>query len=371
MKRYLVWIGTRPEAIKLCPLILQMRRCGMQVRVMLSGQHRDMVYPVLSFFGVRAEGDLSLMREGQGVQELTERLLCCMAGELSANRPDTVMVHGDTSTALCGAMTAFFAGIPVYHVEAGLRSDDIHAPFPEEFHRRAVDAMSDLHFAPTDAAVKRLIQEGYRREQIFMVGNTATDALRLCLERPIRHPLLEWAGPGRRLILLTSHRRELGGEERLTLLQGIREVIEARRDVCLIVPAHPSPAVRAAAHQALGNCANAIVTEPLPLPLMQHLLARSYLLLTDSGGLQEEATYLGIPTLVLRDVTERPEGVAAGVLRTVGWQRERVCEHLTRLLDYDDERAAMAQPSSVFGDGYAAQHIADVLRGEDGAECPE
>jgi UDP-N-acetylglucosamine 2-epimerase (non-hydrolysing) len=369
MKRYLVWIGTRPEAIKLCPLILEMRRRGMQVRVMLSGQHRDMVSPVLSFFGVSADGDLSLMREGQGVQELTGRLLCHMAKALSTDRPDTVVVHGDTSTALCGAMTAFFAGIPVYHVEAGLRSDDIHAPFPEEFHRRAVDAMSDLHFAPTDASVRRLVQEGYRREQVFMVGNTATDALRLCLERPIRHPLLEWAGDQRRLILLTSHRRELGQEERRNLLHGVRKVIEARRDVCVIFPAHPSPAVRAAA-QALEGCTNVIVTDPLPLPLMQHLLARSYLLLTDSGGLQEEATYLGIPTLVLRNVTERPEGIESGVLRTVGWQRESVCEHLTRLLDHADERETMARPSNAFGDGYAAQYIADVLAREERAECP-
>ena len=366
MKQFLVWIGTRPEAIKLCPLILELRDRGARVSVMLTGQHRDMVCPVLSFFGVSADEDLAVMRDSQSVQELTERLLKSMAQLLERiPRPDAVLVHGDTSTALCGAMSAFYAGIPVCHVEAGLRSDDIHAPFPEEFNRRAIDAVSDIHFAPTQAAARRLMQEGYSKQGIFTVGNTATDALRLCLERPFFHPLSERTQE--RLILLTSHRREWGEGERVELLRGVRDALEHREDVRVIFPVHPSPAVQRAAQQAFFGCKNVTMTDPLPLPLMQHLLARAWLLLTDSGGLQEEATYLGVPTLVLRTTTERPEGVAAGVLRIVGGERKAVREALERLLACPAEREAMAHPSLVFGDGYAAQHIADVLMREDEA----
>lgn len=366
MKRFWVWMGTRPEAIKLCPLILELRRRGARVRIMLTGQHRDMVSPVLSFFGISADEDLSVMRDSQSVQHLTERLLIAM-GEVLARtpRPDAVLVHGDTSTALCGAMSAFYAGIPIYHVEAGLRSDDIHAPFPEEFNRRAIDAMSDIHFAPTDAAARRLRQEGYSERGIFVVGNTATDALRLCLEQPLSHPLLEETKE--RLILLTSHRREWGEGERVELLRGIRDAIEHRTGVRVIFPVHPSPVVQRAAWQAFGGCENVIMTDPLPLPLMQHLLARAWLLLTDSGGLQEEASYLGVPTLVLRTTTERPEGVAAGVLRVVGGGRETVRQALELFLRCPAEREAMAHPSMVFGDGHAARYITDVLMREDEA----
>ncbi len=360
MKRFLVWIGTRPEAIKLCPLILELQSRGMSVRVMLTGQHRDMVRPVLSFFGVEAQGDLDAMREGQSVQELTERLLHDMAEQTAGHGPDAVLVHGDTTSALCGAMAAFYAGIPVAHVEAGLRSDDIRSPFPEEFNRRAIDAMSDLYFAPTLQARARLLGEGYPDDRIFVVGNTATDALRLCLERPTPHPLMDSVGD-RRLILLTCHRREMCPQERLDLLCAIRTTLEQRDDVMLVFPVHPSPAVSEPARRAFEGCENAILTDPLPLPLMQHLLARTYCLLTDSGGMQEEAVYLGVPTLVLREVTERPEGVRAGVLRTVGKGAGQVCAALEELLARPEARDVMARPSSVFGDGYAARQIADVL----------
>lgn len=360
-KEYLIWIGTRPEAIKLCPLILEMQARGMKTRVMLSGQHRDMVRPVLDFFGVKAQGDLCVMRQGQSVQALTERLLRGMAEEYAGEkRPDVAVVHGDTTTAFIGALCAFYAGVPVVHIEAGLRSDDSHSPFPEEFNRRAVDAMSDVYFAPTERARERLLKEGDPEGRIFVVGNTATDALRLCLETPIAHPLIDAVGE-RRLVLLTSHRRETEPSERLAMLRGIRDTIEGRKGVCLVFPVHPSPSVREVARAAFEGCENAILTDPLPLPLMQQLLSRAYLLLTDSGGMQEEAAYLGIPTLVLREVTERPEGVTSGVLRTVGKGPFEVCRVLKELLDHPEKRDEMARSSFVFGDGYAARRIADVL----------
>lgn len=359
MRRYLIWMGTRPEAIKLCPLILCLRqRPDMAVRVVLSGQHRDMVRPVLDFFGVTPDADLDVMRPGQTPQSLTEALLVAMARELSTSgfSADAVLVHGDTTTAFVGALTAFYAGLAVYHVEAGLRTDDIRAPFPEEFNRRAVDAMSEAHFAPTPRAARRLIAEGARGERVFTVGNTATDAVRLCLRPDFSHPLLE-AAAGKRLVLVTAHRREMSDERRRALFSAIRCEIEGREDVVAVIPVHPSPTVRAAAEQAFTDCANAYLTPPLDLPVLQNLLARATLVLTDSGGLQEEATYLGVPTLVLRDRTERPEGVEAGVLRTVGTDAERARHHLAQLLDDERRRARMERASDVYGDGHAAEAI--------------
>ena len=363
MKRYLVWIGTRPEAIKMCPLIRELRaQEETEVRVVLSGQHRDMVAPVLRFFGVRADADLGVMRERQGIMELTQRLMAAIARDQATSDfcPDAVLVHGDTTTAFVGALCGFYAGIPVVHIEAGLRTSDVRTPFPEEFNRRAVDAMSRLHFAPTPAACERLVAEGHAPERVFVVGNTATDALRLCLEEPLSHPLLDWAGKGR-TVLLSSHRREVRETERYAMLCAIREAIEGREDVRLLFPVHPSPAVRRAAEAAFAGCDNARLVEPLDVPLMQHLMARAHLLLTDSGGMQEEATYLGLPTLVLRDVTERPEGVAAGVLWTAGTEPATVARRCAELLDGDGVRAAMARPSSVYGDGFVARRIAAIL----------
>lgn len=363
MKRYLILLGTRPEAIKLCPLVLEMRRReGVQVRVVLTGQHRDMPAPVLDLFGVRADTDLGVMTEGQTLQTLTERLLRAISCDLQTSgfAPDAVLVHGDTTTAFVGGLCAFYAGIPVVHIEAGLRTGNVLSPFPEEFNRRAIDAMSRVHFAPTEQARARLVSEGQDASRVFVVGNTATDALRLCLEQACGHPLLSMTA-GRRLILLTAHRRETSPPQRQALLRAIREEVEGRRNVTVVYPVHPSPAVRAAAEAAFEGCGNVLLTEPLDLPVMQHLLARSELLLTDSGGLQEEATYLGIPTLVLRAVTERPEGVAAGVLRLVGTDGPAVRAAISELLENEQARRRMTRPSDVYGDGYVSRRIAAIL----------
>ena len=363
MKRYLILIGTRPEAIKMCPLILVLRRrVDVRVRVVLTGQHADMVEGVLRFFGVEADADLGVMHAGQTPQTLTERLLAAIGRELEESSfcPDACLVHGDTTTALVGALCCFYAGIPVYHVEAGLRTGDIRAPFPEEFNRRAVDAMSTVHFAPTARAAKQLINEGANAARVFTVGNTATDALRLCLRTDFPHPLLERAA-GRRLILLTAHRREMSAGAREALLRAIREEIERREDVFLVFAVHPSPAVREAAERAFAGCFNAVLTAPLELPVLQNLLARATLLLTDSGGMQEEATYLGVPTLVLREVTERPEGVAAGVLCMAGTEGERVRRLMASLLDDERRLRRMERASDVYGNGHAAEAIVQAL----------
>jgi UDP-N-acetylglucosamine 2-epimerase (non-hydrolysing) len=362
MKRYLVYIGTRPEAIKMCPLIRELAALDdTRVRVVYTGQHRDMVAPVLRFFDVQANADLGVMREGQSVLALTQRLIDAIPRDLERADfvPDAVLVHGDTTTAFAGALCAFYAGIPVVHVEAGLRTSDVCTPFPEEFNRRAIDAVSRVHFAPTVSARDRLIAEGQAPERVFTVGNTATDALRLCLASPMKHPLMDWVA-GRRLILLSAHRREMPEERRREVLCAIRREIEGREDVCLIFPVHPSPVVRRAAEVFCG-CANVRLTEPLDLPLLQQLMARATLLLTDSGGMQEEATYLGLPTLVLRDVTERPEGVAAGVLRLAGTDADAIRGALAELLDHEKALSSMARPAAVYGDGFVARRIAAVM----------
>ncbi len=363
MKRYLIYIGTRPEAIKMCPLINELARSDrIRTRVVLTGQHRDMVEPVLRFFGVRADARLDVMQKGQSVLTLTQLLLEAIPRDMAASGfvPDAVLVHGDTTTALVGALCAFYEGIPVFHVEAGLRTCDVRAPFPEEFNRRAIDAVSRVHFAPTVAARERLIAEGQAAERVFVVGNTATDALRLCLSSPSDNALLQGKA-GERLVLLSAHRREMTEEKRYAVLRAIRGEIEERGNVRLIFAVHPSPSVRGVAEAAFAGCANAHLTEPVDIPHWQQLMARADLLLTDSGGMQEEATYLGLPTLVLRDVTERPEGVAAGVLWTVGTEPSAVARGLSELLDHDEVRATMARPSSVYGDGFVSRRIAAVL----------
>ncbi len=359
--RVLLLMGTRPEAIKCAPLVPVLEKVGVEVDLLLTGQHRDMVAPVLSFFGVRPTAELCVMKEGQNLTELTTRLLESIAGYLArCARPDAILVHGDTTTAFAGALCAFYAGIPVYHIEAGLRSDDLRAPFPEEWNRRAIDLLSTVHFAPTAAAAERLRREGCRSERVFTVGNTATDALRLCLECPVEHPLLR-VSEGRKLVLLTTHRRELSAAARAAMLRAVRREIETRPETLMIVPVHPSPAVEKTIRESLEGATNILLTPPLELPLLQHLSARATILLTDSGGLQEEATYLGLPTLVLREVTERPEGVAAGVLRVVGTDPAAVGAVLSRLLEDDVARVAMARPSKVFGDGYACERIAAIM----------
>ena len=373
--RILFLFGTRPEAIKLCPIFLALRARQLPYLAVNTGQHRDMVQDVLTFFGCRADVTLDVMREGQDLITLTQRLMGELGTLFRRCRPRAVAVHGDTATAHAGMLSAYLEGIPVYHIEAGLRSGNPRAPCPEEYFRCAIDAASELCFAPTQAAAAQLLREGKPPSDILLCGNTATDAVRLCLRDAPADPacILRAARPldgeaplpslrGKRLILLTAHRRETDQASLGTLLGGIRHALERIEDAVLVFPVHPSPRVRRAAVAAFRGCPQAHLIEPLPLPYMQRLLARATLLLTDSGGLQEEAVYLGIPTLVLREVTERPEGVAAGVLRLVGTDGTSVGDAMCELLTNEAARDAMARPSPCFGDGYAADRIAEQLK---------
>lgn len=376
MLRCLILIGTRPEALKMGPLIRAMAKepTSFEGMVVSSGQHRELLCPVLSFFGIRPDVEMKLMQPEQSPLSLTQAMLSAFPEVLSQIAPDICLVHGDTTTAYAGALCAFYAGVPVVHVEAGLRTDCLYAPYPEEYNRRAIDAMSDCLFAPTKEAAGRLLREGHDPGTVHLVGNTATDTVRWCLEAP------KVAGPsrlqGKRLVLLTLHRREMSERARIGLLRGIRRAIEGRRDVMLLWPVHPSPAVGRTAHAVFDGCREAMLVPPMEAPAFQQLLAEATLLLTDSGGLQEEATYLGIPTLVLRDTTERREGIGEGILRLAGTDGEAVEGEIRRLLDNEEERAGMAHPSAVYGDGRVSERILTVLKrgnrqSDSGCRCGE
>ena len=372
--RYLFLFGTRPEAIKLCPVFLAMQKAGIPYLAINTGQHRDMVADVLAFFGCRADWDLAVMQPNQTPLSLTQALLARLPEVYRACCPRAVIVHGDTATAFAGMLSAYLSGIPVLHIEAGLRTGDVHAPFPEEFHRIAIDAASEVLFAPTQSSADTLLREGHAPDRICLCGNTSTDAVRLALADDRWQIEQSWAavrllsGEGvseaawrdKRLLLLTAHRRELS-EERLTaLLRSIRTELERHPDAVLLFPVHPAPRVRRAAHTAFTGCTQALLCEPIALPHMQRLLSVATLLLTDSGGLQEEAVYLGIPTLVLRERTERPEGVLSGALLPLGCDGAKVSAKMHTLLQNEAQRSAMARPEFVFGDGHAAERI--VLR---------
>ncbi len=363
MKKIMLVFGTRPEAIKMCPLVRELRgRQGVCVRVCVSGQHREMLHGALAAFGVAPDEDFDLMREGQTLSDITRGVLTDLAPILAREAPDAVLVHGDTTTAFAAALSCFYAGIPVGHVEAGLRTYDPKSPYPEEFNRRAIAAMAYWHFAPTETARKNLLREGIDPTRVFRSGNTVVDALRYTVRPDFTHPTLR-AAAGRRLILLTAHRRESHGAPLRGMLRAVRRAVEERPDTFVLYPVHKNPAVSFAAGEALSGCAQICLTDPLGVVEWHNLMARATLILTDSGGMQEEALALGVPALVLRDHTERPEGVAAGGLRLGGTGESAVYENLTALLDDPVTLAAMREAPNPYGDGYAACRIADALLG--------
>ncbi|MBO5415112.1 MAG: UDP-N-acetylglucosamine 2-epimerase (non-hydrolyzing) [Clostridia bacterium] len=361
MKKIMLIFGTRPEAIKMCPLVRELRcREGTEVSVCVTGQHRDMLKRVLEAFGVIPDYDLSIMREGQDLFDITVNILSRIKTVLSEAAPDIVLVHGDTSTAFAAALDCFYARIDVGHIEAGLRTYDLASPYPEEFNRQAISVISKYNFAPTEAARNNLLREGRESESVFVTGNTAIDALSTTVRADFRHPLLEWAG-GSRVVLLTAHRRENLGEPMRNIFHAIRRVVEQRSDVRVIYPVHPNPEIRAMARQILGGCDRIRLSEPLDVIDFHNFLSRSFMVLTDSGGIQEEAPALGKPVLVMRDTTERGEGVSSGTLKLVGTAEESVYRHFCRLLDNAEEYDAMARASNPYGDGHAAERIADIL----------
>ena len=336
-KKIMLVFGTRPEAIKMCPLVRELKtRPGIRTLVCVTGQHRDMLSQVLDAFKVVPDYDLAIMQQRQSLFDITTRVLTGLKEILEKEQPDAVLVHGDTSTTFAAALACFYLQIPVGHVEAGLRTYNLASPYPEEFNRQAVSLLARWNFAPTNLSRDNLIREGKDPKTIFVTGNTVIDALKTTVRDTFTHPDLDWA-EGSRLILLTAHRRENLGAPMHAMFRAIRRVVEEHPDVKALYPIHMNPIVREAADMELGGCGRIRLTEPLNVLECHNVMARSYLILTDSGGIQEEAPSLEKPVLVMRDTTERPEGIEAGTLKLVGTDEETIYREFTELLD---DRAA-------------------------------
>ena len=362
-KKVMLVFGTRPEAIKMCPLVneLRSRPEEFDTVVCVTGQHREMLDQVLRVFGVVPDHDLHVMRPGQTLFDITSDVLLGIRKVIEYEEPDAVLVHGDTTTSFAAALAAFYLQVPVGHVEAGLRTRDLYSPWPEEFNRQAVDVISRWYFAPTETSRRNLLDEGKPCERIFVTGNTGIDALRHTVRGDYSNPELDWAS-GSRLILITAHRRENLGEPMHRMFRAIRRVMEERPDTKAIYPIHMNPQVRKAAHEELDGFDRLRIIDPLEVVDFHNFMARSHLILTDSGGIQEEAPSLGKPVLVMRDTTERPEGVEAGTLRLVGTEEETIYREFSRLLDVPVEYERMSHASNPYGDGHASERIADILR---------
>lgn len=361
MKKVMLVFGTRPEAIKMCPLVNELKkRKGLDTVVCVTGQHRQMLDQVLDAFHVVPDYDLSIMKDKQTLFDVTINILERIKMILEEVKPNVVLVHGDTSTTFVTSLACFYLQIPVGHVEAGLRTYNIYSPYPEEFNRQAVGIISQFNFAPTELSKSNLLKEGKKIETIYVTGNTAIDALKTTVREEYTHPELEWA-KGSRLILITAHRRENLGEPMKNMFRAIRQVMDEHPDVKAIYPIHMNPLVRETANAILGNDERIHIIEPLDVLDFHNFQARSYLILTDSGGIQEEAPSLGKPVLVMRDTTERPEGIAAGTLKLVGTEEEAIYQNFTELLDNQDAYNAMAHATNPYGDGRACERIADIL----------
>lgn len=353
--------GTRPEAIKMCPLVKELKtRKNLKTIVCVTGQHRQMLDQVLDAFHVVPDYDLSIMKDKQTLFDITTSILNSIGSVLDEVKPDVVLVHGDTSTTFVTALACFYKQIPVGHVEAGLRTYNIYSPYPEEFNRQAVSIISQYNFAPTELSRQNLLREGKKDETIYVTGNTAIDALKTTVREDYSHPELEWAD-GSRLIIITAHRRENLGEPMHHMFRAIRRIMDEHPDVKAIYPIHMNPVVRKAADEELSGCDRIHLIEPLEVLDFHNFLARSYLILTDSGGIQEEAPSLGKPVLVMRDTTERPEGIAAGTLKLVGTDEEVIYRNFKELLEDPRAYDSMAKASNPYGDGFACVRIADVL----------
>ena len=345
----------------MCPLVNELKsRPGAQVTVCVTGQHRQMLDQVLEAFSVTPDYDLSIMKDKQDLFDITTNILNRIKAVLEEVRPDVVLVHGDTSTTFVTALACFYLQIPVGHVEAGLRTYDIMSPYPEEFNRQAVSIIAQYNFAPTELSRQNLLREGKKPETIFVTGNTAIDALKTTVRRDYTHPELEWA-QGSRLIIITAHRRENLGAPMHHMFRAIRRIMDEHPDVKAIYPIHMNPVVRCAAAEELGDCDRVHIIEPLDVLDFHNFMARCCLILTDSGGIQEEAPALGKPVLVMRDTTERPEGIAAGTLKLVGTDEETIYREFDRLLTDEAEYRAMSVAANPYGDGHACERIADIL----------
>ena len=359
----MIVFGTRPEAIKMCPIVKELKtRNTIETMVCVTGQHREMLDQVLNTFNVVPDYDLTIMKEQQSLFDITTNILERIKGVLEQVKPDIVLVHGDTSTTFVTALACYYMQIPVGHVEAGLRTYDIYSPYPEEFNRQAVSIISKYDFAPTEKAKENLIQERKDPVNIYVTGNTVIDALKTTVKADYNHPQLEWAKDSK-LILITAHRRENLGSPMKNMFTAIRRVMDEHDDVKVIYPIHMNPAVREIANSVFGNDDRIHLIEPLEVIDFHNFMNHSYLVLTDSGGIQEEAPSLGKPVLVMRNTTERPEGIEAGTLKLVGTDEETIYREFNRLLSDKNEYEKMSQATNPYGDGFASRRIADILIG--------
>lgn len=359
--RIMLVFGTRPEAIKMCPLANELKsRSNIETIVCVTGQHRQMLDQVLSAFNIVPNYDLSIMRSQQNLFYVTSNILSGIQEILVNEKLDIVLVHGDTTTAFTTALACFYLHIPVGHVEAGLRTYNIYSPYPEEFNRQAVSIIAQYNFAPTEMAKENLIREGKAPDSIYVTGNTAIDALKTTVQKDYRHPELEWASDSR-LVMLTAHRRENLGQPLEHMFKAILKIVNEYKDIKVIYPIHMNPAVRKVANKILNHNSRIHLIEPLDVLDFHNFLASSYLILTDSGGIQEEAPSLGKPVLVMRDTTERPEGIKAGTLRLVGTSEDTIYSSFKELLEDSDKYKEMSKACNPYGDGMASKRIADIL----------
>lgn len=361
MKNIMLVFGTRPEAIKMCPLVNELKsRNGIRTIVAVTGQHRQMLDQVLDTFSIHPDYDLSIMKDKQTLFDITVNVLTRIKEVLEIEKPDIVLVHGDTSTTFSTALACYYLQIPVGHVEAGLRTNNIYSPFPEEFNRHAVSIIARYNFAPTESARQNLLSEAINPETIFVTGNTAIDALKTTIKSDYKNPVLDWAADSK-LILITAHRRENLGEPMKHMFRAIRRIILEYNDLKVIYPIHLNPLIRATANEFFSDIDRVKLIEPLEVMDFHNFLNASYLILTDSGGIQEEAPSLGKPVLVMRDTTERPEGVKAGTLKLVGTNEETIYTAFKELLENEKEYERMSNSSNPYGDGFASVRIADIL----------
>ncbi|BCN32213.1 non-hydrolyzing UDP-N-acetylglucosamine 2-epimerase [Anaeromicropila herbilytica] len=364
MKKIMLVFGTRPEAIKMCPLVKELKtRKNIETIVCVTGQHRQMLDQVLDAFEVVPDYDLAIMKENQTLFDVTVGVLQKVKQVIEKVQPDVVLVHGDTTTTFATSLACFYMQIAIGHVEAGLRTYNIYSPYPEEFNRQATSIISKFNFAPTELSKQNLLQEGKEESTIYITGNTAIDALKTTVTENYTHEQLDWASDSR-LIMLTAHRRENLGEPLHHMFRAIKRIVDEYEDIKVIYPIHMNPVVRQAANSILGNHERIRIIDPLDVLDFHNFMERSYLILTDSGGIQEEAPSLGKPVLVMRDTTERPEGIKAGTLKLVGTNEETIYSEFRKLLTNKEEYNKMSKASNPYGDGFACKKIADILEAE-------
>ncbi len=362
MKKVMLVFGTRPEAIKMCPLVNELKkREGIQTVVCVTAQHRQMLDQVLKTFNVIPDYDLDIMKDKQTLFDITTNILINIKDVLEKEKPDIVLVHGDTSTTFVTALACFYLQIAVGHVEAGLRTYNIFSPYPEEFNRQAVGIVSQFNFAPTQLAADHLIREGRKPDTVYITGNTVIDAMLHTVRDDYTHPELDWVGKDK-LIFITAHRRENLGAPMHHMFRAIRRVLEEHNDCKAVYPIHMNPIVRRAAEEELGDCNRIHIIEPLEVIDCHNFETRAFLCLTDSGGIQEECPSFGVPVLVMRDTTERPEGVDAGTLRLVGTDEETIYQNFKELLEDSKAYKNMSRACNPYGDGHACKRIADILQ---------